>query len=215
MKLKLKRIISQFICIIPFWPLRWVFYRFLLGYEIHRSAYVGMGTELAVSKVVMKERASIGRSNKIIGDFDLVMEAGSRIGFRNQIIAAEWVNEFRRPGTGAEFRLGGNTRVANEHRFDLMYSIVIGSGTRVAGAGSQFWTHGPSGDDAISIGDDCYLGTAVVMLAGASLGRRNLLAAGGVLSAKLDGSEEQLVGGVPARALRSISAALAEKKLKW
>lgn len=212
---KLVRIFAILISYVPSWLLRRMFYKYVFRYEIGANCFVGFGTELAVDRVEMKNGASIGRGNKIIGAFDLLMAENARIGFRNQIICADWASDFRPHDYKSEFNIGRDARIANEHKFDLMCSISIGDRTRVAGSQSQFWTHGPSGDKPIRIASDCYLGTSVRLLSGASLGEYNLVGAGSVLSADLSSSTRSFVGGVPAKHIRDISRDLETKAIRW
>jgi acetyltransferase-like isoleucine patch superfamily enzyme len=88
----------------------------------------------------------------------------------------------------ANFSIGNNSRIINNHYFDLWNNIELGDNTWVAGKNSQFWTHGSihtkndKKDLSIKIYNDVYIGSASLFSPGVTIESVNLIGLGSVVS---------------------------------
>lgn len=205
------------IACVPFSALRRNLYRGLLGYAIPNSSRIGFLTVIAVSSFRVGERVEIGPLNLFKGPIDVVIGDDARIGRLNRFTCSWQITDERFAGRNyaRRFSLGAGSLILQEHFFDVYGEIAIGDGTWIAGHGSQFWTHGVSVSDRdIRIGNNNYLGSAVRVAPGATLGNDNLVALGSVLLSKLD-CNNSLVSGFPAKAIRSIAEDQAKGKYRF
>jgi acetyltransferase-like isoleucine patch superfamily enzyme len=197
--------------------LPWIVRRHVLrgfyGYELHPTARIGCSW-IFPRKLVMRERARIGHLNVAI--HLECMELGAHV----LIDRANWITGFPRGNSGhfahctnrePSLVLGAHSAVTKNHHIDCTDRIEVGAFTTIAGYASQLLTHGidleRNRQDAapITIGDHCFVGTAVVILAGARLPSRSVLGAKALLN-KAHELEGQLYAGVPAKAIQPIPA---------
>jgi acetyltransferase-like isoleucine patch superfamily enzyme len=101
--------------------------------------------------------------------------------------------------------LGAGSIVVSGHRIDFTDRVTIGHNVIVGGRSSSLWTHNRQQTAPIVIGDFCYLGSEVRLAPGARLPERCILALGSVLSGEI-APAGSLVGGVPAKVVRPLSA---------
>jgi acetyltransferase-like isoleucine patch superfamily enzyme len=101
--------------------------------------------------------------------------------------------------------IGKGAVVVSGHRIDFTDQVTIGRNVIVGGRSSSLWTHNRQQTAPIEIGDFCYLGSEVRLAPGARLAPRCILGLGSVLTGAID-APGSLVGGVPARVLRPLSA---------
>lgn len=182
--MRLRFIISIVIAVIPFWGLRQLLYRLLLGYEFDSQSRISAFTILHAREVRMSG-AMIGPLNFLKLD-TLVMQPGSRFGKLNRVSSvrrislgpdARIVNSnfiggtFGTPlETGREMlELGARSQLTIMVFVDLYESITFGEDVVAGGARSQFWTHGfdcyrnrISGP--IRIGDRVFIGASSIVL---------------------------------------------------
>jgi acetyltransferase-like isoleucine patch superfamily enzyme len=85
--------------------------------------------------------------------------------------------------------------------FDVCATISVGENSWIAGCYSQFWTHGAGNVGNITIGKNCYLGSAVRFASNSGVGDNVLLALGSIVTKRFL-EENVLIGGVPAEVLR-------------
>ena len=91
---------------------------------------------------------------------------------------------------------------ARKWDIDLAGSLIIGDKSWVAGRGSQFWTHGAGIKKRdISIGKECYVGSAVRFAPGASVPDYCIVGLGSVVTSEITESRS-LVAGVPAKVIK-------------
>lgn len=182
---------------------RVLLYRVLLGYEIEPGAAIGLGTRIDVYSAKIG-RARIGVSNLFVGPMELLIEDNVRVFDRNLFEAYYWALG---PSAGGEeyalfchIRKGGLVNVG--HFIDCTGGFELGPGAWLAGRASQVWTHGPgSGRRSVSIGANCYVGSAARFAPGSSVAESTTVAMGAVISGSFF-EKAVLLGGVPARVLR-------------
>ncbi|ODA83181.1 hypothetical protein RJ55_01692 [Drechmeria coniospora] len=73
--------------------------------------------------------------------------------------------------------------------------------------------HGTSMARPIRIGDNCWVGARATILPGVTIGRRSVVAAGAVVARDVE--PEVVVGGVPARIMRSQATAARPSSCDW
>jgi acetyltransferase-like isoleucine patch superfamily enzyme len=196
---KLKLVGAVFACILPFNWLRVVAYHLLLGYKIE-GARIGFGTVIAVSEARLG-RCKIGPFNQVMGPMSVSIGDGARIGDRNKFICGFWTLQYGEK-YARRLEIGRDTLVTSGHYFDVAGVFVLGDGSWIAGVGSQVWTHGAGIEERnVSIGKDCYVGSAVRFAPGASLGNNVIVALGSVVTKGIEG-DYLLVGGVPAAVIK-------------
>jgi len=199
--LKVKVVLAALISIVPINTLRVLGYR-LIGYKI--SGRVGFGTVIAVSEARI-ESCKIGSFNLFVGPMKVEIGAGASIEHRNIFSCGFWTmdEKYRNIGYKRSLKIGANTLITSGHFFDVAGLFVLGSGSWIAGIGSQFWTHGVGVTDRdIQIGSDCYLGSAVRFAPGSGIGDYVIVALGSVVTKKFDVSNA-LIGGAPATVVKT------------
>lgn len=199
---KLKIVLAVLVSLLPLNGLRVLGYR-LLGYRV-RDARIGWGTIIAVEEAIL-ESCRIGPFNLFIGPMQVRVQPGASIGNRNEFICGYWVlrDEYKDARYRHSLEVCEEALITSRHYFDLSGSLVLGERSWIAGIGSQFWTHGAGVTDRdIRIGSDCYIGSAVRFSPGSSIGKDILVAMGSVVTGEIAESNA-LVGGVPAKVLKS------------
>ena len=187
MKKKLALAVAIIVSILPVNALRCLGYRLLFGYTI-RNARIGFGTILVVENVHL-ENCRIGIFNQFIGPMSISIEPGARIGNQNIFICGSWTKTARNNKTPYErtLRVGADALITSNHFFDVAGSLSVGRGTWIAGTGSQFWKHGAGVlDRNISIGDSCYIGSAVRFAPGSGVGNNVIVGLGSVVTRRIE-----------------------------
>ena len=199
---KLKIVLAILISLLPINGLRVFGYR-LLGYRIQESQ-VGFGTIIAVDDAFI-ESSKIGPFNIFVGPMKVHIHRGASIGNRNEFVCGYWVlrHEYKRAQYLRSLEICDEALITSRHYFDLSGSLVLGERSWIAGIDSQFWTHGAGVRERdVKIGSDCYVGSAVRFSPGSSIGDNIVVAMGSVVSGAIPESNA-LVGGVPAKVLKS------------
>lgn len=201
-KEKLTLTMAAVISILPVNALRCLGYRLLLGYTI-RNSRIGFGTILAAESVHL-DNCRIGRFNQFIGPMSVVIGSGARIGSHNAFICGSWTKTQQGEARHYEraLRVGADVLITSNHYFDVAGSLEVGRGTWVAGTGSQFWTHGAGTlDRNVSIGESCYIGSAVRFAPGSGVGDNVIVGLGSVVTKTIEATSA-MVAGVPARVVK-------------
>lgn len=199
MMMKLKQLLAFLISLMPFNIVRVALYRLLFRYKISWSAHIGFMTRIYVKTAEIRKGVSIGRNNRFIGPFVLVVGESTRIGSANQFICDFWVLRKELKDIYACYcYIEDNVLITNGHYFDVPGGLKIGSDTWIAGYASQFWTHGLGVEDrAVSIGRNCYLASAIRLLPGAKISDNTVVGVGSIVTKKIE-DENILLTGVPA-----------------
>ena len=141
------------------------------------KVYIGNNVHIASNNVIVCNKFSIGENSSI--------HSGNVIQGR------------------ANFSLGTNSRIINNHHFDLWNNIQIGNNTWIAGKNSQFWTHGSihtklnNKDLSILIKNDVYIGSACRFAPGITIESENLIGLGSVVTKSFLESKT-IIAGNPA-----------------
>ena len=203
-------------------PIKRPLYRALFGYRIGRGVRIGL-VLLDAEAVELGDGTEIGHLNLVTRVGSLVTGKSVRIGALNIIRGGERV----RLGDYAEvmrlnvlnaipdhdcttspvsrLEIGAGAVVVSGHRIDFTDQVTIGRNVIVGGRNSSLWTHNRQQTAPIAIGDFCYLGSEVRLAPGARLAERSILGLGSVLAGAID-TPGSLVGGVPARIIRPLTA---------
>jgi carbonic anhydrase/acetyltransferase-like protein (isoleucine patch superfamily) len=203
-------------------PLKRPLYRALFGYRIGRGVRIGLAI-LDAGVVDLGDGTEIGHLNLITRVGSLVTGKSVRIGALNIIRGGERVSladyaEVMRlnvlnaipdhdctTSPVSRLEIGAGAVVVSGHRIDFTDQVTIGRNVIVGGRNSSLWTHNRQQTAPIAIGDFCYLGSEVRLAPGARLAERCILGLGSVLAGAID-TPGSLVGGVPARILRPLTA---------
>ena len=198
-------------------------YRALFGYRIGRNVRIGL-VLLDAAEVDLGDGTRIGHLNLITRVGRFVTGRGVRVGPLNIIRGGEHV----RLGDYAEIMrlnvlnaipdhdcttnpvstldVGAGAVIVSGHRIDFTDRVSIGRNVIIGGRNSSLWTHSRQQTAGIEIGDFCYLGSEVRLAPGARLAERSILALGSVLAGAIE-QPGSLVGGVPAKVIRPLTAA--------
>jgi len=203
-------------------PIKRPLYRALFGYRIGRGVRIGL-VLLDAEAVELGDGTEIGHLNLVTRVGSLVTGKSVRIGALNiirggeRVVLGDYVEVMRlnvlnaipdhdcttSPVSRLEIRAGAV--VVSGHRIDFTDRVTIGRNVIVGGRNSSLWTHNRQQTAPIAIGDFCYLGSEVRLAPGARLAERSILGLGSVLAGAID-TPGSLVGGVPARIIRPLTA---------
>lgn len=199
---KLKLVSAALCSVLPFNFLRIFAYRYLLGYKI-KGAKIGFATIIAVDKAEISA-CKIGAGNLFTGPMQLTIEEGASIGYGNIFSCGYWAirPEHAEKNYARKLFIAKDTLITSRHYLDTTGAFTLGTGSWIAGFASQFWTHGVGVEDRdITIGENCYIGSAARFSPGSSIGDRTLVAMGSVVTKKFIESDV-LLGGMPAKILK-------------
>ena len=197
-------------------PMPWAFRRavmqHILGYSVHRDAFISRFALVLPSHLVMEAHASIAAFTVAIHLDSLELKEHASIGRSN------WISGFPK-GSNKHFAhvsnrnpkliLGAHSAITKQHIIDCTHSIEIGSFTTIAGYRSQFLTHSidyvecRQNCSPIKIGDYCLIGTGCIFLPGTSLASHSICGAGSIVNKDLN-EEYRLYAGSPAASKKAL-----------
>lgn len=143
------------------------------------------------------------------GRLGVQMAPGSRLGKRGIITTTSHLSFF-----GEGLRLGAGSGIGDFFHIGASGGVHVGKDVIV---GPYFLVHSQEhnfGDESkaikaqgttqspVRIGDDCWIGSRVTLLAGAELGPRTIVASGAVVKGVHPGNE--ILAGVPAKRIKAI-----------
>jgi acyl-[acyl carrier protein]--UDP-N-acetylglucosamine O-acyltransferase len=210
----MKRFLMLLSLLLP-WEARRRFLERQFGFNIHPTCWIGFSWILP-QRLIMEERATIGHLTLCKNIALLHLKAHSSIG------NGDWITGFPL-GNSPHFAeetdrqpqliVGEHSAITHRHLIDCTNSVTIGKFTTFAGFQSQILTHSIDLEKnrqtsaPVRIGDYCFVGTNSVLLGGSALPDFCVLGAKSLLNKKF-AETHQLYGGVPAKALQSLSADL-------
>ncbi|WP_232507972.1 acyltransferase [Desulfobacula toluolica] len=171
-------------------------YNNIMGYSISYSSKIGIGSIIAVRTARINE-SCLGSFNRFIGGFDLIIGKKSDIGSFNEFVCTS-------SSAGKAFcTIGKNVHITKCHFFDASGGLTIKDHTRIAGRGSQFWTHGGQREKTeIVINEKCYVGSAVRMTQGVEIAQNSYVGLGSVVVDSFK-SPDILIFGHPAKNIKN------------
>lgn len=202
---------KAFTVLLP-WSLKRLFLQKWYGYEIHKSAKIGLAWVFP-HKLIMEAHTRVDHFTVAVNLDRIHMKPNSTIGRGN------WITGFSTRSNSLHFRhqtdrraellLGESSAITKNHHIDCTNTITIGRYATIAGYDSQLLTHsidvfeGQQNSEPISIGDYTFIGTNVVILGGSKLPAYSVLGAKSLLNKKYD-DEWTLYSGVPAKNTKAI-----------
>ncbi len=202
--MKLRIPLLVFISAVPFARLRNVLYRRLFGFEIARSARIGMFNLLDIEKLVMKDHAEIrGIGNVFMSMYRVEMDEYARIGAPRVGLNMFRGTANKRHIPSASFRMGKCSLIELFHYFDNCGDIVIGENTVIGGIKSVFFTHALYKDEyePIVLGDNVYVGSNCLFQMGVTIPNKAVIGLGSVLVSPVE-EEGAFIAGVPAKVIK-------------
>jgi acetyltransferase-like isoleucine patch superfamily enzyme len=196
-------------------------YRLFFGYHIGKRVRVGL-TIIDAQECRIDDDVQIGHFNIVIGVKQLNIEDHVRIGHLNiirggdevslgsfsEIIRLNEINSIRDPEVvnpmEPRFLLGKGSIITTGHKIDFTDRVEIGRRTIIGGRNSSLWTHNRQRTRPIVIGSFTYVGSEIRIAPGGSIPSRCIVGIGSVITGQLSG-EEQLIAGVPAKAIKELS----------
>lgn len=187
--MKTKILILKIIKYIPISPLKIFILKKLFNYSIGKNVKIG-------KSIINCEKVTIG-NDVYIADRNVFSCKEINIGNNTKIHSG---NVFL--GVSS-FSIGNDSRIINNHFFDLWNNIQVGNNTWIAGKNSQFWTHGSihtklkDKDLSIIIKDNVYVGSASCFAPGVKIEAINLIGLGSVVSGSFV-ENQTIIAGNPA-----------------
>jgi len=196
-------------------------YRLFFRYRIGKRVRVGCSI-LDARECSIDDDTRIGHLNIIIGVKSLTIGDHVRIGHLNiirggeevrlgrysDIIRLNEINSIPDPEVvnpvDSRFLLGPGSVITSGHKIDFTDRVEIGRRTIIGGRNSSLWTHNRQRTRPIEIGPFTYVGSEIRVAPGGSIPARCIVGIGSVITGRLTG-EEQLIAGVPARAIKGLS----------
>lgn len=193
------------------WPIKRRMLSICLGYELDPLARIGLAL-VDVKSARLGPGASIGAFTVIRNLEALELERDAKIGTFNWIFGMVANDEFfalEKDTRRSRLVMGEGAALTSRHLVDCIDQVEIGRFTTIAGFRSQILTHSIDVHEnrqscsPVRIGSYCFVGTGAIVLPGASLPNRSVLAAGSTLIRAFD-AEDSIYGGNPAILKRGI-----------
>lgn len=187
-----------------------------LGWNISATAEISRLAFLNVRSVNLGPGSKIRAMTYAKGLDSIVLGAHARIGRLNWITGfpSSNLDHFSHvQGRDPVLILGDHASITNRHLIDCTDRVEIGAFSTFAGFRSQILTHSIDLKNNIQhcrpvkIGEYSFVGTGTIILGGAILPNRSILAAGSTLGGRLT-EEDCLYGGSPVRKIKSLSGYL-------
>jgi len=203
--------------------LKVIVYRYLLGYRVGRSVRIGfsivIGDDVEIAdgarighlnyiakmkRLKVGRQAVVGHLNIILGDDLVDIGEAAIIGRLNEINSI--INPLNSGPADPRLILGPGAVVTAWHKIDFTDRVSIGASAIIAGRSSCLWTHNRQQVAPVDVGRNCYVGSGVQFVPGASVGAYCVVGLGSVLTKAFIG-EYRLVAGVPARDIKPLDEA--------
>lgn len=197
-------------------------YRLFFRYQIGKRVKIGLSV-IDAAECRIDDDVSIGHFNLVVGVSDLFLGDHVRIGHLNiirggeevilgryaELIRMNEINSIPDPDVvnpvDPRLLVGPGTIITTGHKIDFTDRVEIGRRAILGGRNSSLWTHNRQRTEPISIGDFAYVGSEIRMAPGAAIPARCIVGIGSVVVGKIN-AEGWLVGGVPAKPIKELSA---------
>ena len=206
-------ILLKIIAVVLPWPLKRWFLEKLFGYKLHKKARIGLAWCFP-KMLIMEEGARIAPLNVAghldsmeLNDYATIARGNWITGFPSQTDSPHFQHQKERTSC---LLMKQHSAITKNHHIDCTHQVTIGQFTTIAGYRSQLLTHsidihsGRQTSAPIEIGDYCFVGTASVILGGATLPNYSVLGAMSLLNKTFEQSYT-LYAGVPAKRVKSIN----------
>jgi len=202
--------------------LKCLLYRWLFGYRIGKRVRIGLSL-IDAGDCEIADDVSIGHLNVVTRVKKLKIGDHVRIGFLNivrggdevrlgryaEIIRMNEINSIPDPDVvnpvDPRFLLGDGSVITAGHKIDFTDRVEIGCRAILGGRHSSLWTHNRQRTQPVSIGDCAYIGSEIRVAPGGRIPSRCIVGIGSVVTGEID-REGWLIGGVPAKPLKELSA---------
>lgn len=199
-----RKILAMIISRLPHKSLRATAYRSLMGYRIGKGANIGLGVVIAVDHFSCGQSVTIRRGTSFMGPISVTLADRTFVGRWNRFECGDAAGDPSQAhmGYARSFETGPGCLINESHLFDILGRISIGEGSWIAGFASQFLTHGAGVMDRdISIGRNCFLGSALRFAPGSSVADNVIVGMGAVVTKKIP-DNNVIIGGLPAKIIR-------------
>jgi len=174
------------------------------GCEIGDDTRIGhFNVVIGVRHLTLGDHVRIGHLNIIRGGDEVIL------GRYAELIRMNEINSIPDPdvvnAVDSRITIGPGSIITTGHKIDFTDRVEIGRRVIIGGRNSSLWTHNRQRTKPISIGDFAYIGSEIRMAPGAAIPASCIVGIGSVIVGKVDG-EGWLVGGVPAKRLKQLSA---------
>lgn len=193
-------------------PIKRRLLRWLFGWEIDRSASLGVSLFYNVRHVRLGPGAQIGHLNVLRNLRSVELGSNASVGHWNWITAATMLVDPPYVPTSGCIKVEKEAAITSRHYIDCAGGVEIGTATTVAGVRSTILSHQIDVTDSrqtavpILIGAYCFVGSNVLVTPGASIPDCCVIAMGATVVGQLP-EQGMLYGGVPAKALKSVAQA--------
>jgi acetyltransferase-like isoleucine patch superfamily enzyme len=193
--------------------LRYYGLRRIFRWDVSANARISRLSILLVKKLVVEDGATSGEFTVVKGMEAVLLEQSASIGKFNWIIGLpSGRSDFysHRGDRLSKLHLERHSAMTSRHLIDCSDQVLIQQYAVLAGYRSQILTHSIDVDLSrqdcapVTIGAYSFIGTASLILAGASIAPNIVVAAGSVVASELTESF-CLYGGVPAKRIKEIN----------
>lgn len=218
---RLRLLVLAIIALFPSF-LKRTLYRLFFGYQIGKRVKIGFSI-IDAGQCAIADDVRIGHLNLFIQVGSLTIGDHGRIGHLNiirggdevtlgryaELIRMNEINSIPEPDTvnktDPKFILGDGSIVTTGHKIDFTDRVEIGKRTIIGGRNSSIWTHNRQKTMPIRIGSFAYIGSEIRMAPGSMIPSRSIVGMGAVITSELS-EENTLIGGVPGKVIKSLSA---------
>lgn len=217
--MKLRKMVAFLICPMPSLLKVFIlrkFFGFDVGPEVRiglsvimpGSCQIGARTRIGHGNVIADmEHLSIGNDvvvghcNVLMGGKSVTLGDGAMIGRFNEINSI--LNPLVRGVPDSQLTLGRRAIVTAWHKIDFTDRVVLGDSVVFAGRLSSIWTHNRQNVGPVFIGKNCYVGSGVQIVPGASIAADCVVGLGAVITRSFTQSRV-LIAGAPAKVVKPL-----------
>lgn len=185
-------------------------YRFLFHWRIGYDVKIGL-SYIDVQDMTLGDNVRIGHFNRFQRIPSLTICNKVFIGNRNTFVTGLKEHVDAIAESQPFLYIGEDSYIIGPHFFDVHAPLRIGSSVTLAGRSSSFYTHGLDYNRAclaakpISIGDNSYVGAHVLFVPGADVAPNTVIAMGALVTKSFH-EQYVLIGGSPAKIVRTLNA---------
>lgn len=201
-------------------PLAVFFLRYAFGYKIGKRVRIGFSI-VDAGECEIGDDVSIGHLNVFTGVKKLSIGEHSRIGVLNivrsgdevrigrycDILRLNEINSIPEPDVVNEvdprFIMGDGSMMGASHKVDFTDRVEFGNRVILGGRNSSIWTHNRQKTLPVKVGSNTYLGSEIRIAPGVEIAPNCIVGMGSVVTGEL-AEEYQLIGGVPAKAIKAL-----------